>query len=129
MQKKKDDPLVNQVLFFSFNQFVVSTISFHFFTLADALFLTLVTLWWFYMFETFLVAACKVVVQFINLWLGYLTYIASCLMISVDLENLILNKNQVAIYSTVIWITHLNKSVARVWHENSAYFSIVDLLL
>ena len=65
--KKKDDPLVNQVLFFSFNQFVVSTISFHFFTLADALFLTLVTSWWFYMFESFLVAACKVVVQFINL--------------------------------------------------------------
>ena len=58
---------MNQVLFFSFNQFVVSTISFHFFTLADALLLTLVVLWWLHMFESFLVAACKVVVQFINL--------------------------------------------------------------
>ena len=58
---------MNQVLFFSFNEFVVSTFSFQLFTLADALLLTLVVLWWLYMFESFLVAAYKVVAQFRSL--------------------------------------------------------------
>jgi len=112
---------MNQVLFFSFNEFVVSTFPFQLFTLADALLLTLVVLWWLHMFESFLAAACKVVAQFRSLWLGYLTFISSCFVMSVGLESLLFSKNQVAISSTIIWITHLNRSVATIWRESSAW--------
>jgi len=111
---------MNQVLFFSFNEFVVSTFSFQLFTLADALLLTLVVLWWLHMFESFLVAACKVVAQFRSLWLGYLTFISSCFVMSVGLESLLFSKNHVAISSTITWITHLNKSVATICRGSSA---------
>ena len=118
--QRKDGRLMNQVLFFSFNEFVVSTFPFQLFTLADALLLTLVVLWWLHMFESFLVAACKVVAQFRSLWLGYLTFISSCFVMSVGLERLLFSKNHVAISSTITWITHLNKSVATICRGSSA---------
>ena len=40
---------------------------------------------------------------------------------SVGLESLLFSKNQVAISSTIIWITHLNRSVATIWRESSAW--------
>jgi len=39
---------------------------------------------------------------------------------SVGLESLVFSKNQVAISITIIWITHLNKSVATICRGSSA---------
>ena len=57
--QKKDEPLLNPILFFPLNEFAVSTFCFHFFypSRCSISYLSQVD-----MFQSFLVVACKVVV-------------------------------------------------------------------